>query len=180
VTIGMVWAQSSDRYIGTGGGLPWSLPEDLAHFREVTMGSPVIMGRATWDSLPGRFRPLPGRLNIVLSRRADDDAVEGAALARDVDEALALTGGGDAWVIGGGQVYEAFMPYADRIELTQVDVVVTGQTRAPVLDRGWQLVAREPEAGWATSAGGLGYRFLSFVRIEGGARTPPRDVVPGR
>ena len=180
MTLGMVWAQSSDRYIGTRGGLPWHLPEDMAHFREVTRGCSVIMGRATWESLPDGFRPLPGRPNIVLSRRAEDDTLKGAALARDVHDALVLTGGADAWVIGGAEVYDAFMAHADRLELTQVDTVVGGDTRAPLLDQGWQLVTRDPEEGWRTSAGGLAYRFLSFARLRGGSRTAPRDPPPGR
>ncbi|MCU1431263.1 MAG: dihydrofolate reductase [Actinotalea sp.] len=164
MTIALVWAQSADRWIGAGGTLPWHLPEDLARFRTLTSGHPVIMGRTTWESLPARFRPLPGRDNIVLSRRPLH--LTGAAVAPDVDAALELVGGRDAWVIGGAQVYAAFLPLADRLEVTQVDTVVAGDTRAPVLDGAWQVVDRDPPSGWRTSTVGLSYRFLSFARAS--------------
>ena len=169
MSLSVVWAQSSDRYIGTDGVLPWYLPEDLARFRSLTSGHPVIMGRATWQSLPDRFRPLPGRDNIVLSRVATqgdvaDGPFVGSTVVGAVEEALALVEGRKAWVIGGAQVYRAFLPHADRLEITQVDTVVGGDTRAPVLDRGWGVAEREPAQGWLTSTTGLRYRFLSFVR----------------
>ena len=180
MTLGVVWAQSSDRYIGTDGRLPWYLPEDLARFRALTTGHPVIMGRATWESLPDRFRPLPGRENIVLSRVADqgeavDGPLRGAQVVGSVDEALTLVAGSDAWVIGGAQVYRAFLPHADRLEITQVDTVIGADTRAPVLGRGWGVVAREPTEGWLTSTTGLRYRFLSFARGTAGHGTARRE-----
>lgn len=185
MTLGVVWAQSSDRYIGTDGTLPWYLPEDLARFRALTTGLPVIMGRATWESLPEKFRPLPGRDNIVLSRLAEqgaavDGPLRGACVVGSVEAALAQVGDRDAWVIGGAQVYRAFLPHADRLEITQIDTVVGGDTRAPVLDRGWGAVAREPAEGWLTSATGLRYRFLSFVRAAGGPGTARREHSGGR
>lgn len=164
MSVGMIWAQSADRYIGADGALPWHLPEDLAFFRRVTLDHPVIMGRRTWESLPDRFRPLPGRRNIVLSRTRGL-RLEGATVATDAAHALELAGTGDAWVIGGAQVYETFLPHADRLEVTQVDLVVDGDTRAPTLGAEWRVVAREPERGWCTSATGLPYRFLSFARV---------------
>ena len=182
MSITLVFAQSADRYIGVDGGLPWHLPEDMAHFRELTDGFPVVMGRTTWDSLPERFRPLPGRQNIVLSRRSGL-VLAGAEVVPDIASALALVAGRDVWVIGGAQVYDAFVPVADRLELTEVDVVVGGGTRAPLLDPGWLLVARSPQEGWATSTTGLRYRFLSLRRAHGddpatgcnGGRTRRRD-----
>lgn len=179
MSISLVWAQSADRYIGVDGTMPWHLPEDQAHFRALTDGFPVIMGRTTWESLPDRFRPLPGRQNIVLSRRTDL-VLDGADVVGDPGAALAVAGGRDVWVIGGTQVYEAFLPIADRLELTQVDVVVGGDTKAPVLDGGWHLVGRRPEQGWSTSATGLRYRFLSFRRATDGAGTSRRDDGAGR
>lgn len=184
MTLGVVWAQSSDRYIGTDGGLPWYLPEDLARFRALTSGHPVIMGRATWESLPARFRPLPGRDNIVLSRAVPQAGVDGlfagAKVVGSVEEALALVAGREAWVIGGAQVYRELLPHADRLEITQVDTVVGGDTRAPVLDRGWGVVAREPADGWLTSTTGLSYRFLTFVRGAGDGGTVRREHSVGR
>ena len=179
--IGMVWAQSSDRYIGVAGGLPWRLPEDMARFRTLTQGSPVVMGRATWDSLPERFRPLPGRDNVVLSRRAGDGELPGARVARDTEGALALAAGASrVWVIGGAQVYEAFMPLAHRLEITQVDTVVAGDTRAPVIGSGWTLARRDPDEGWLTSSAGLRYRFLTFERRPDVDGTGDGTRAPGR
>ncbi len=87
--IGLIWAESQGGVIGRAGGMPWHVPEDLAHFKDVTLGAPVIMGRKTWESLPPRFRPLPGRANIVVTHR-DDWAADGAERAASVDDALAL------------------------------------------------------------------------------------------
>ena len=161
-----IWAQSADGVIGRDGALPWHLPEDLARFRRVTDGATVIMGRSTWDSLPDRFRPLPGRDNIVLSRTGGE--LPGAVVVGGIAEALAAVAGHDAWVIGGAQVYAAFLPGTRRIELTEVDVVVGEGTRAPVLGGDWQSVAADPAEGWHTSVTGLRYRFRSMSRPDGG------------
>lgn len=163
MNLSLVWAQSADRMIGRDGVLPWRLPEDLARFRELTAGHPVIMGRRTWDSLPERFRPLPGRQNVVLTRQAGV-AGDGAVVAHSVADALALVDGDDTWVIGGHDVYVAFLPLAERVELTQVDVVVGEGTRAPALGLGWEVTRRDPAQGWSTSATGLRYRFYTLVR----------------
>lgn len=171
--LGLIWAQAGAAdggpgVIGRDGGLPWHLPEDLAHFRELTTGRPVVMGRATWDSLPPRFRPLPGRTNIVLSRRTGATAA-GATVVPDVATGLALAGGGPAWVIGGAQVYAATIALADRLEVTEIDTVVDGDARAPRIDATWRRVAVEPGArgrapGWRTSSTGLRYRFVTYER----------------
>lgn len=161
--LGMVWAQSADARIGVDGALPWHLPEDLAHFKAVTAGHPVIMGHATWLSLPPRFRPLPGRENLVLSRRAGL-VLEGAHVVAGVAQALAAVAGREAWVVGGGQVYAAFMPWATRLEVTHVDVVVGRGTPAPAVDASWVETDRTPEQGWSASATGPGYRFVTLVR----------------
>lgn len=166
MSIALIWAQTLDGVIGVENRLPWRLPEDQARFRELTTGHPVIMGRATWESLPERFRPLPGRENIVLSRRPGYLA-EGATVTSTLTDALALVGDRDVWVIGGGAVYEAAMARADRLEVTEVDAVLAGDTYAPVVDGDWQLVARAPDVGWCTSTGtdGLRYRFLTYERV---------------
>ena len=105
----------------------------MAHFRDLTRGHPVIMGRGTWDSLPPRFRPLPDRDNIVLTRDPSFEAA-GALVAHGVDEALRLVENRDAWVVGGGEVYALFLPLAQRVERTLVSLDVGGDTRAPTLD----------------------------------------------
>ncbi|MBO9554138.1 dihydrofolate reductase [Cellulomonas sp.] len=165
--IGLVWAQTPDGVIGRDGTLPWRLPEDLARFRTLTSGHPVIMGRATWESLPARFRPLPGRDNIVLSRTAGYVA-EGAHVVDGLDEALALVGDRDAWVMGGGAVYAEALPRAGRVEVTVVDTTVAdGDTWAPTLDPSrWRRVASDPAAGWHTSTtDGLRFRFETYEPV---------------
>jgi dihydrofolate reductase len=177
--IGLVWAEAAGGVVGAGGAIPWHLPEDLAHFRAVTGGSCVIMGRRTWDSLPKRFRPLPGRRNVVLTR-SPALRLEGAETAPDLAAALALVAPGeDVWVIGGGDVYRQALPYADRVVRTEVDLVVDGDTTTPVLDADtWQVVARDPaDGGWHTSRTGLRYRFAS---LEPGAKVAERGDSPVR
>jgi dihydrofolate reductase len=162
--VGLVWAQAHDRVIGRRGVMPWHLPEDLRHFREVTAGATVVMGRTTWLSLPERFRPLPGRTNIVLSRRPDF-AAPGALVRRSLEEALAgAPGDARVWVIGGGEVYATAMPMADRLVMTEVDAEVDGDTRAPSIDDSWQLTSRDPEDGWHRSVTRLRYRFVELSR----------------
>src|SRR5512135_1655632 len=99
--VGLVWAQSTSGVIGRGGDIPWRVPEDLARFKEVTMGHTVVMGRRTWESLPAPVRPLPGRRNVVLSRRPDF-AADGAEVVGSLDDALSDP---DTWIIGGEQIY---------------------------------------------------------------------------
>ncbi len=168
--IGLIWAQSRAGVIGVAGGLPWRLPEDLAHFRETTAGCPVIMGRATWESLPTRFRPLPGRANIVLSRRPDLVA-DGATVLPDLASALGAVAGREAWVIGGASVYAEAITRATRLEVTEVDLDVTGDTYAPRVDGTWVEIARSPEDGWFTSTAGHRYRFVSYRRRPDAATT---------
>lgn len=164
--LGLIWAQAHDRVIGAGGTMPWHLPEDLRHFRTTTSGATVIMGRATWDSLDPRYRPLPGRRNIVLSRRRDL-AADGAERASGLDEALELAADGDVWVIGGGQVYAEALPRADVLVVTDIDLAVDGDTRAPAVDdRRWAVASADPDRGWHVSATGLRYRFTTFRRQD--------------
>ena len=158
----MVWAQARGGVIGAGGGLPWHLPEDLALFRSLTTGCTVVMGRRTWESLPERFRPLPGRTNVVL---ASDPywSAEGARRAGSVVEVL--DGGGPLWVIGGGAVYAAFLPHADRLVVTDVDVAVDGDTWAPEIGAEWRVAGRTPDQGWDVSpSSGLRYAVSEYVR----------------
>jgi dihydrofolate reductase len=165
VTVGLIWAQSRNGVIGADGQLPWHLPEDMALFRDLTIGGTVVMGRRTWESLPARFRPLPGRTNVVLTSDAQWSA-DGASRAGSVDEVLA--GHRDLWVIGGGVVYTAFLPHADRLVVTEVDTVVDGDTWAPVIGDEWQRVARTPDDGWADSRTGLRYAVSEYARVAVG------------
>ncbi|WP_207147047.1 dihydrofolate reductase [Blastococcus sp. TML/M2B] len=168
----MVWAQGRGGVIGADGGLPWHLPEDLALFRRLTTGSTVVMGRRTWESLPERFRPLPGRLNVVLTGDPAWSA-DGARTAASVEQVLAEHP--SCWVIGGGAVYAAFLPHAGRLVVTDVDVAVEGDTWAPPLDEGWTRTARTPDRGWAEStSGGLRYAVSEYERAAVGGPVPDR------
>lgn len=183
--LGLIWAQAQHGVIGAGGRMPWHLPEDLAHFKRVTVGHPVVMGRRTWESIDPRFRPLVDRRNIVVSRDRSWSA-EGAEAAHSVDEALALavSAAAEVWVIGGAQLYAATIGRADRLEVTEIDVAVPGDAFAPAIGREWTpdpapapdrtsapdptpaptpAPAPDPDA-WRESAAGLRYRFRRFRR----------------
>ena len=105
-SLALVWAQATGGVIGADGVMPWHLPEDLAHFRRTTAGAPVLMGRTTWESLPERFRPLPGRANIVVSRQIGYPA-PGALVVDSIEAGRAAAGPGRTWVMGGAQIYRA-------------------------------------------------------------------------
>lgn len=171
--IGAIWAQTPDGVIGRGGGMPWSLPEDLSFFRRTTTGHPVIMGRRTWESFPERFRPLPGRTNIVVTsvpERVTAGAAPGAVLTaasypEAVERARRGPGAQRIWVIGGGEVYRQALADPEHpvteVLVTEVDLDVDGDTCAPVLDGAW---AAEPVAPPSVSRNGLGYRIDRYVR----------------
>ena len=156
----LIYARSRNGVIGRDGQLPWHLPADLAHFKQTTLGQAVVMGRKTWDSLPPRFRPLPGRRNVVLTRQADW-AQAGAERAADLAQALALCGDAqEIWVMGGAQIYAQAQPLAQRIELTEIDRAYEGDAWAPELGAGWRETARLP----GVSAQGLPYSFVTLQR----------------
>ena len=173
--IGMIWAQAHGGVIGAGGTMPWHLPEDLKHFSRTTKGSPVVMGRRTWESFPPKYRPLPGRTNIVITRD-DAFAEEGAVRARDLPDALRLAHGTlersvspvDArpmiWVIGGGRVYREAMELAQLLVVTEIDLEVEGDTTGPEIPEDFSLDAVSPEHGWHDSASGTRYRILHHRR----------------
>ncbi|MBB3086431.1 dihydrofolate reductase [Geodermatophilus sabuli] len=169
MTVALIWAQARDAVIGSGGTLPWHLPEDLRLFRDLTMGAAVVMGRRTWESLPERFRPLPGRRNVVLTTDPSW-AADGAHRAASVAQVLAERDG-DLWVIGGGQVYAAFLPFADRVVVTDVDTRVDGDTWAPELGAEWVRVSRQPADGWSASVTGLRYAVSDHRRSTAGTRS---------
>ncbi|HSM29272.1 MAG TPA: type 3 dihydrofolate reductase [Woeseiaceae bacterium] len=139
--ISLVVAASKNNVIGRDRGLPWHLPDDLRHFKRLTVGKPVIMGRRTFESIG---RPLPDRRNIVMTRDANY-AADGCDVVTSVEEALdAAQGAGEVMVIGGGQVYRDFLPHADRVYLTRVQADVEGDTYFRDIDRiRWRLVSSE-------------------------------------
>jgi dihydrofolate reductase len=172
MTVRMIWAEARNRVIGSNGTLPWHLPEDLRLFRARTLDSVVVMGRATWDSLPERFRPLPGRHNVVLTRNPDL-VLPGAEPVGSVEEVLATYE--DFWVIGGARIYEAFMPYATHVLRTRINKRVTGDVRAPRLGPEWQTSDTE-SSGWKESESGLTYRVEELNRPA--PITPTNDEPP--
>lgn len=158
--LGLIYARARNGVIGVQGQLPWHLPEDLAHFKARTQGCPVIMGRKTWDSLPPRFRPLPGRRNLVVTRQPQWQA-EGAERAGSLDEALALCADMPlAWVIGGAELYALAAPRADLAEVTLIDRDYEGDAFAPSLGAGWVEIARSRHV----AANGLPHEFISYRR----------------
>jgi dihydrofolate reductase len=162
MTVSLIWAQDTSGCIGKDGGIPWHLPEDMKNFRRLTVGHTVLMGRATWDSLPPQFRPLPERRNLVLTRRPQWSA-PGAERVTSIDQAYELVSG-DLWVIGGGEVYAAAISSAHRLVITTIDTAVDGDVDAPSIHADWRAVSRDPEAGWAESASGLRYFIATYER----------------
>jgi dihydrofolate reductase len=161
--LGLVWAQSTSGVIGRGGDIPWRVPEDLARFKQLTMGHTVVMGRRTWDSLPAGVRPLPGRRNVVLSRQTEFMAA-GAEVVRSLEQALADSATEpENWAIGGEQIYLLALPHAARCEVTEVDIELPrddNDALAPVLDEAWAGETGD----WLVSRSGLRYRFHSYHR----------------
>jgi dihydrofolate reductase len=141
--VAIVVARANGGVIGRDGDLPWHLPSDMRHFKELTTGHAVIMGRRTWESIPERFRPLPGRRNIVLTRRAGYEA-PGAEVLADLPSAIAACDG-DAFVIGGGQVYGEALPLASRAIVTEIEADVDGDAFFPPLDPAEWSLAGEGE-----------------------------------
>jgi len=138
----LVVARAANGVIGADGKLPWHIPADLRRFKALTMGKPMIMGRKTFESLPGL---LPGRRHVVLTRDQDWRA-EGVEVAHDVDEALALAGDSAVPIIGGAEIYGLFLPLANRIELTEVHGHYNGDTTMPQPGSEWIETAREEHA----------------------------------
>ena len=152
----LIYARAANGCIGRDGALPWHLPADLKRFKALTMGKPMIMGRKTFESLPGL---LPGRRHIELTRRERWDST-GAEVVRSVEEALASAGDGDVAVIGGAAIYDVFMEHADRIELTEIHEDFEGDTFMKPLGPEWEVIGREDfEAAGGTPA-------YSFVTLE--------------
>ena len=164
----LILARAANGVIGKHNTLPWHLPEDLAHFKRTTLGCPVIMGRKTWDSLPPKFRPLPGRLNIVLTRQVNWQA-DGALRAQSLAEAMTLCpANGDAWVIGGAELYAQALPLASTAVVTEIDAVYDGDAFAPQFGPDWTETARERQV----STTGLNFSFVTYRKNAGTCNAP--------
>jgi len=164
-TLGLVAAVARNGVIGHDNKLLWHLPEDLRHFRRVTLGCPVIMGRKTWDSLPERFRPLPGRTNIVVTRNAQW-AATGAKVAHSVEQALVLAGDAPkVFVIGGAGLYTTALPLADELVLTEIDRDFTGDVSFPPWKRE-QFREVQRESHHAGEPNDFDYAFVTYQRQD--------------
>lgn len=161
--VALVAAVARGGVIGRDGGIPWRLAEDLTRFRDLTMGHPVVMGRRTWESLPDQFRPLPGRGNVVVTRNPDWSA-QGADRAGSIEEALALLEPEPkVFVIGGGEIYAATLPFADELLLTEIDAEVEGDTTFPTWNAGeFEEASREEHV----SAEGTRFAFVTYRRPD--------------
>ncbi|OGT87452.1 MAG: dihydrofolate reductase [Gammaproteobacteria bacterium RIFOXYA12_FULL_61_12] len=158
--ISLIAAMSENRVIGRDNRLPWHLPADLQHFKKLTLGKPIIMGRKTWESLPGL---LPERNHIVLSRNRRYQA-EGAILVRDLEKAVMAAGEvAEIFIVGGATIYEQALATANRIYLTLIHAQIEGDAFFPRLDEGrWRLVLREDHP--ANGKNPLPYSFLNYER----------------
>ncbi len=168
-TIVLVAAVARNGVIGRAGGLAWNIPEDMAHFKAVTAGGTVIMGRSTWESIPERFRPLPGRRNIVLSRQPGF-TVRGAEVAASVEAGLALAMNfptdtptpSTVFIIGGSQVYAAALPLAHKLEITEIQQDFAGDAHFPP---GWRQAFEEASRQRVRTAAPNGFD-IDFVAYQ--------------
>lgn len=165
--LSLIAAVARNGAIGLGNTLLWQEPADQRHFRQTTQGHTVLMGRKTWESLPERFRPLPGRRNLVLSRNPTWQA-PGAEVMPGLDTALQRLGGPAAarvYVIGGAELYAQALPLADELVLTEIDADLHGDSFFPAFDRRqFEAQASAPALG----SGGLSYRFVTYRRHRPG------------
>jgi len=160
--LNLIYARARNGVIGHHNALPWHLPEDLAHFKQNTTGCPVIMGRKTWDSLPPKFRPLPGRTNVVLTRN-ENWQENGCLRFYELNESLQyLINQPEVWVIGGAQIYAQALPLAQRVVVTEIDADFVGDAFAPTLGPEWQETSHERHI----SVNGLPYSFVTYSRTQ--------------
>lgn len=167
----MIWAEATGGVIGRDGTMPWHLPEDLAHFKETTLGAPVIMGRRTWESLPEQFRPLPGRENLVVTRTLGfqaSGAIVVSSLESAIEHAAPSVDADIVWIMGGGQLYREAMPLATELVVTQIELdVPDADTYAPAIGAEWMLDSRSDRM---ESSTGIGYVFERYTRRTNNAQ----------
>ena len=154
----LIWAQARNGVIGREGGMPWHIPEDLAHLKAKTLGCPVIMGRKTWESIPPKFRPLPGRRNIVLTRALSWNQT-GAEVSNTLRDALQKCEHTEnVWVIGGGEIYSQALNLAHSAEVTEIDADIDGDAFAPQFGPSWVKTSGAPQV----SSTGLKFSFNTY------------------
>jgi dihydrofolate reductase len=162
--LSLILARAANGVIGKNNALPWHLPEDLAYLKRVTLGKPVVMGRKTWDSLPPKFRPLPGRRNIVITRDGSWQQ-PGAERATSLLEAMQrCQGEAEICVLGGAQIYAEALPLARRVYITEIDHAFEGDTFFPALDtQQWKEVTRQTQR--KEGAPAFDYSFVVYERV---------------
>ncbi len=149
MSLTLIAAIGTNNVIGTDNDLPWHLPEDLKHFKECTKNKTVLMGRKTWESIPEKYRPLPKRTNIVITRQADYTVPEGVLLYTDLQKALDDHRDADLFVIGGATIYAQTIDKASALEITHVDQAPDGDVHFPTIDKNvWQKVSLEDNDGF--------------------------------
>ncbi|MDO5035107.1 MAG: dihydrofolate reductase [Actinomycetaceae bacterium] len=169
MTVAMIWAQDLDGVLGDGKRMLWHCPNDFKHFKNTTLGYPVIMGRGSWEALGEK--PLPGRENIVLTSQAGYEA-PGAIVAHSLEEAIEI---GDrssdlVWIVGGGRVYEDAMEFADELVVSEIDLEVEGGddlVYAPEIDENeWTIDESRTDEGWRSRSGDARWRVTTYVRFD--------------
>lgn len=150
MSLALIAGMAKNNCIGKNNTLPWHIPEDLKHFRDITTGKVVLMGRKTWESIPEKYRPLPNRTNIVVSRQTDYVVPEGVELYHSIEDALAAHQHEDVISMGGEQIYHLTLPYADTLYITHIDQEVDGDTFFPDIDEStWKETARDDHDGFS-------------------------------
>lgn len=148
--ISLIAGISQNNCIGFNGQLPWHIPEDLKHFREVTAGKTVLMGRKTWESLPEKFRPLPNRTNIIITRQTDYAVPAGVEVYATIDEATAKHPAEEIMVIGGAEIYKQTIDQANALHITHINQTVAGDAYFPEIDLNvWKETEREDHEGFS-------------------------------
>ena len=166
MNINLIFARAQNGVIGNHNALPWHLPEDMAHFKRLTTGCPVIMGRKTWDSLPPRFRPLPHRTNIVLTQQENwnENGVQRLSSVQETlqfcEQLKSTQPHQPIWVIGGAAIYDQFLPHAYRAYVTEIHQNFEGDAFAPQFGTEWLESAREDH----TSVNGLAFSFVTYQK----------------
>jgi dihydrofolate reductase len=163
--LSIIVAYDRNRLIGSGNELPWYLPADLRHFKELTTGNTVIMGRKTLDSIMNRLgKPLPNRKNVILTKQSDLE-IEGCEVVHSMEEAITMSSDGEIFVIGGAQIYHLAMPIADRLIVTEVNHEFEGDTYFPIVNADeWREVAREDHS--SDEDNRFDYSFIEYERIR--------------
>jgi dihydrofolate reductase len=159
----LIFARARNGVIGKNGTMPWHLPEDLAHLKKTTMGCAVIMGRKTWDSLPPKFRPLPGRLNVVVTRQPGWQA-DGALRAGSLEDAASIcASNADVWILGGAEIYAQALPMASTAVVTEIDADFDGDAYAPQFGPQWTKTSGPPQV----TSTGISFSISTYHNTAG-------------